>query len=62
MDEAFAHINGGNKTCKKGLVPPDGGWGYLVAVGVGFTFVSFFLFSIFIFICCNTIFYRVIFF
>ncbi|KAJ0179463.1 hypothetical protein K1T71_005175 [Dendrolimus kikuchii] len=40
MDEAFAHLDGNeNKGGKRGLVPPDGGWGYLVAIGVGFTFM-----------------------
>lgn len=40
MDEAFAHIESDDKKSKKGLVPPDGGWGYVVGIGVGFTFVS----------------------
>lgn len=41
MDEAFAHIEGNEtKNSKKGLIPPDGGWGYIVGLGVGFTFVS----------------------
>lgn len=40
MDEAFAHIEGEDKKSKKGLAPPDGGWGYVVGLGVGFTFVS----------------------
>lgn len=40
MDEAFAHIESDEKKPKKGLVPPDGGWGYVVGIGVGFTFVS----------------------
>lgn len=41
MDEAFAHVDRGIiRSTKKGSVPPDGGWGYLVSVGVGFTFVS----------------------
>lgn len=40
MDEAFAHVEGSVRKNKKGLVPPDGGWGYMVGVGVGFTFVS----------------------
>ena len=40
MDEAFAHIESDGKKTKKGLVPPDGGWGYVVGLGVGFTFVS----------------------
>lgn len=40
MDEAYAHIEGSFRKNKKGLVPPDGGWGYMVGVGVGFTFVS----------------------
>ncbi|KAL4714480.1 hypothetical protein ACJJTC_017775 [Scirpophaga incertulas] len=39
MDEAFAHVEGGDKKLKKGLMPPDGGWGYVVAIGVGFTFM-----------------------
>lgn len=39
MDEAFAHIDGDDKKCKKGMVPPDGGWGYVVGLGVGFTFM-----------------------
>ncbi|RVE48933.1 hypothetical protein evm_006395 [Chilo suppressalis] len=39
MDEAFAHCDGSAKKFKKGLVPPDGGWGYMIAVGVGFTFM-----------------------
>lgn len=39
MDEAFAHVKEGRRH-KKGLVPPDGGWGYMIGVGVGFTFVS----------------------
>lgn len=40
MDEAFAHIEGSARSSKKGMVPPDGGWGYVVGLGVGFTFVS----------------------
>lgn len=41
MDEAFAHIeSSGNKKNKAGWVAPDGGWGYVVSLGVGFTFVS----------------------
>ncbi|KAL0884087.1 hypothetical protein ABMA27_016107 [Loxostege sticticalis] len=39
MDEAFAHVEGSVRKNKKGLVPPDGGWGYMVGVGVGFTFM-----------------------
>ncbi|XP_049865097.1 monocarboxylate transporter 2-like isoform X2 [Pectinophora gossypiella] len=40
MDEAFAHVEGSNPTnAKKGTVPPDGGWGYLICIGVGFTFM-----------------------
>ncbi|XP_063379814.1 monocarboxylate transporter 6-like isoform X1 [Cydia fagiglandana] len=40
MDEAFAHIEGnGKKNCKRDMVPPDGGWGYVVCLGVGFTFM-----------------------
>ncbi|XP_061706000.1 monocarboxylate transporter 6-like isoform X1 [Cydia pomonella] len=40
MDEAFAHIEGnGKKYCKRDMVPPDGGWGYVVCLGVGFTFM-----------------------
>ncbi|XP_022829653.1 monocarboxylate transporter 2-like [Spodoptera litura] len=39
MDEAFAHIESDEKKSKKGLVPPDGGWGYVVGIGVGFTFM-----------------------
>ncbi|XP_075972260.1 monocarboxylate transporter 9-like [Anticarsia gemmatalis] len=39
MDEAYAHMEQGDKKCKKGLVPPDGGWGYVVGIGVGFTFM-----------------------
>ncbi|CAH2062932.1 unnamed protein product, partial [Iphiclides podalirius] len=40
MDEAFAHLEGAEKKhCGKALVPPDGGWGYLVCIGVGFTFM-----------------------
>lgn len=41
MDEAFAHLEGNERKQSKGnLVPPDGGWGYMVCLGVGFTFVS----------------------
>ena len=41
MDEAFAHLEGNNiKNGKKTELPPDGGWGYVVCIGVGFTFVS----------------------
>ncbi|XP_026747346.1 monocarboxylate transporter 9-like [Trichoplusia ni] len=39
MDEAYAHMNSDGKTSKRGLVPPDGGWGYVVGIGVGFTFM-----------------------
>ncbi|XP_004927807.1 monocarboxylate transporter 7 [Bombyx mori] len=40
MDEAFAHIeSSGNKKNKAGWVAPDGGWGYVVSLGVGFTFM-----------------------
>lgn len=39
MDEAFAHIESDGKNTKKGMVPPDGGWGYVVGLGVGFTFM-----------------------
>ncbi|XP_060800754.1 monocarboxylate transporter 13 [Amyelois transitella] len=39
MDEAFAHVEGGVEKNKKGLVPPDGGWGYVIGLGVGFTFM-----------------------
>ncbi|KAM3968054.1 monocarboxylate transporter 1 [Aphomia sociella] len=40
MDEAFAHVEGKNgKQNKKGMIPPDGGWGYVIGVGVGFTFM-----------------------
>lgn len=43
MDEAFAHIEGNpKKEEKKGWIPPDGGWGFVVGLGVGFTFVSWF--------------------
>ncbi|KPJ01869.1 hypothetical protein RR46_05078 [Papilio xuthus] len=39
MDEAFAHLEGTEtRHSKKELLPPDGGWGYLVCIGVGFTF------------------------
>lgn len=41
MDEVFAHVEG-SKQRKKGMLPPDGGWGYMVCIGVGFTFVSMF--------------------
>ncbi|XP_072941924.1 monocarboxylate transporter 9-like [Epargyreus clarus] len=38
MDEALAHYDGKDqKDCKSALKPPDGGWGYLVCIGVGFT-------------------------
>lgn len=50
MDEAFAHVEG-SRQCKKGMVPPDGGWGYMVCIGVGFTFVSIFLFLTFLCSC-----------
>lgn len=43
MDEAYAHMNSDGKTSKRGMVPPDGGWGYVVGIGVGFTFVSILL-------------------
>ncbi|XP_013175233.1 PREDICTED: monocarboxylate transporter 2 isoform X2 [Papilio xuthus] len=40
MDEAFAHLEGTEtRHSKKELLPPDGGWGYLVCIGVGFTFM-----------------------
>ncbi|CAK1578563.1 unnamed protein product [Parnassius mnemosyne] len=39
MDEAFAHLEGTEKKGSKALAPPDGGWGYLVCIGVGFTFM-----------------------
>ncbi|XP_052758339.1 monocarboxylate transporter 7-like isoform X2 [Galleria mellonella] len=40
MDEAFAHVQGkGGKYDKKGMVPPDGGWGYVIGIGVGLTFM-----------------------
>ncbi|XP_045763604.1 monocarboxylate transporter 7-like isoform X1 [Maniola jurtina] len=40
MDEAYAHLEGNNlKDNKKALQPPDGGWGYVVCIGVGFTFM-----------------------
>ncbi|XP_059061950.1 monocarboxylate transporter 7-like [Achroia grisella] len=40
MDEAFAHVEIKNRRQdKEGLVPPDGGWGYVVAIGVGLTFM-----------------------
>ncbi|XP_026326883.1 monocarboxylate transporter 1-like [Hyposmocoma kahamanoa] len=38
MDEGFAHLQG-SKHNKKGMLPPDGGWGYMVCIGVGFTFM-----------------------
>ncbi|CAH2092171.1 unnamed protein product [Euphydryas editha] len=39
MDEAFAHLEGNNlRNNKKTEIPPDGGWGYVVCIGVGFTF------------------------
>lgn len=44
MDEAFAHMEGsGKQKCQKEMVPPDGGWGYVIGIGVGFTFVSIFV-------------------
>lgn len=42
MDEAYAHLDTNNKDNKKSYLPPDGGWGYVVCIGVGFTFVSIF--------------------
>ncbi|KAJ2950506.1 hypothetical protein O0L34_g8750 [Tuta absoluta] len=40
MDEAFAHnTETGVNNGRKGVKPPDGGWGYLVCIGVGFTFM-----------------------
>ncbi|XP_023938186.1 monocarboxylate transporter 7-like [Bicyclus anynana] len=40
MDEAYAHLEVNNlKDNKKSLLPPDGGWGYAVCIGVGFTFM-----------------------
>ncbi|XP_053600087.1 monocarboxylate transporter 7-like isoform X1 [Plodia interpunctella] len=39
MDEAFAHVEGGVIRNKRGLIPPDGGWGYVIGLGVGFTFM-----------------------
>ncbi|CAH0721561.1 unnamed protein product, partial [Brenthis ino] len=40
MDEAFAHLEGNNlKNGKNTQLPPDGGWGYVVCIGVGFTFM-----------------------
>ncbi|KAG7305485.1 hypothetical protein JYU34_009554 [Plutella xylostella] len=39
MDEAFAHVEGKERKYSKELVPPDGGWGYMVCLGVGFTFM-----------------------
>ncbi|XP_030025449.1 monocarboxylate transporter 7 [Manduca sexta] len=43
MDEAFAHLDGSesrkNRISRKDYVPPDGGWGYVVCLGVGFTFM-----------------------
>ncbi|XP_046978518.1 monocarboxylate transporter 13-like isoform X2 [Vanessa cardui] len=40
MDEAFAHLEGNNlRNNKKTEIPPDGGWGYIVCIGVGFTFM-----------------------
>ncbi|XP_032512390.2 monocarboxylate transporter 2-like isoform X2 [Danaus plexippus] len=38
MDEAFAHLEG-NTQGKKSVTSPDGGWGYAVCIGVGFTFM-----------------------
>lgn len=49
MDEAFAHMDGNSrKPAKRNLVAPDGGWGYIVCIGVGFTFVSKTYFSYFV--------------
>ncbi|XP_045487956.1 monocarboxylate transporter 13 isoform X2 [Pieris rapae] len=40
MDEAFAHLEGNKQgDGKKTTVAPDGGWGYVVCLGVGFTFM-----------------------
>ncbi|XP_068627952.1 monocarboxylate transporter 1-like isoform X2 [Battus philenor] len=40
MDEAFAHLEHAEKRqTEKARLPPDGGWGYLVCIGVGFTFM-----------------------
>ncbi|CAH3993255.1 unnamed protein product [Pieris brassicae] len=40
MDEAFAHLEGNKQgEGKKAGVAPDGGWGYVVCLGVGFTFM-----------------------
>ncbi|CAK1551939.1 unnamed protein product [Leptosia nina] len=40
MDEAFAHLEGNpQKLGKKSYIAPDGGWGYVVCIGVGFTFM-----------------------
>ncbi|XP_047518003.1 monocarboxylate transporter 13-like isoform X2 [Pieris napi] len=40
MDEAFAHLEGNKQgDGKKATVAPDGGWGYVVCIGVGFTFM-----------------------
>ncbi|XP_050362613.1 monocarboxylate transporter 13-like isoform X2 [Nymphalis io] len=40
MDEAFAHLEGNSlRNSKKAEIPPDGGWGYVVCIGVGFTFM-----------------------
>ncbi|XP_038213566.1 monocarboxylate transporter 7-like [Zerene cesonia] len=40
MDEAFAHLEQNTpKEGKKTLIAPDGGWGYVVCIGVGFTFM-----------------------
>lgn len=46
MDEAFAHLEGNKlRNNKKTEIPPDGGWGYVVCIGVGFTFVSIKIFT-----------------
>ncbi|XP_050672770.1 monocarboxylate transporter 13-like [Leptidea sinapis] len=39
MDEAYAHMKISPQRQGKSLSPPDGGWGYLVCIGVGFTFM-----------------------
>ncbi|XP_045492099.1 monocarboxylate transporter 7-like isoform X1 [Colias croceus] len=40
MDEAFAHLEQNKpKQGKNSLIAPDGGWGYVVCIGVGFTFM-----------------------
>ncbi|GBP66549.1 hypothetical protein EVAR_51076_1 [Eumeta japonica] len=38
MDEVYAHVEDGRSSLRRGLAPPDGGWGYAVCVGVGLTF------------------------